>query len=173
MALRLRRRKWILIAWIAFLITASFLFASLTAFRRTVIHKTQFTADDEERLKSIIGIRLPAAAKIDWAMLYHSAQDTDYYFRILLPSGDAKKLRQSVELAGVINNGYPHFLAREEAGRDTEPSVDAAFATNDSDVDWIIFCRPEHGWVPVYFEVSGFPYRRNLGIDDLFFPRKK
>ena len=136
-----------------------------------MIHKTQFTPQDESRLKDFIKMPLPADARVDWAMFFHTFNsDTCIVFRTRLPSEEAKKIRQHFESLGARNVFYQSELLDPDPQDETKPELEAAFMMEDLKIDAIVFCKPENGDVPVYFEIEGWPERDIHDLDGIFFP---
>ena len=143
-------------------------------FGTVVIYKTQITLHDQERLKSLLGMKLPADAPIGWAMYFHAFRgEIHLAFRIQLPLPEAAELRRCVESSAVRDSEFDlRLLLPDTEEGDSLPTVDAAFFVNSADVDWIAFCNSNDGRVPVYFSIDGWPYRDLHGIEDVFLTRR-
>jgi hypothetical protein len=140
---------------------------------RIAVHKTHFTQQDEKSLKDFVEMQLPADARIDWAVFFHTFRgETSVTFRIQIPAAEAKNFQNKVESLGTRDEHYDPHLLDPDPEDETKPKLEAAFTMEDLKMDAIVFCKSENGDIPVYFEIEGWPQRDIHGLQGVFLPAK-
>jgi hypothetical protein len=120
-------------------------------FRSAGLARTEFSSDEARRLERILGVALPANARIDMATI-SGHRDHEFTVRMRIPGGDVNALRSKLQMAAApVNMAFLGTLqSAAPPWRTTPLDVEAAFQVGQAS-QWIL-CKEVNGTVTAYFE---------------------